>query len=148
MLLDIIPERVVLRAFITLSRGHVRTLMMGNCCSMPVCKRRRERVPISTPKWGEHEAHQLLRGVFLACFVRQRQILNLFVYALCVHDRYSSRELLFGRIQTKLERDLNSDLKYMNISVCSPSIYTQAKGSSKGYLFTDISNVAHNLCML
>ena len=36
----------------------------------------------------------------------------------------------------------------MNISVCSPSIYTPTKGSSKGYLFTDISNVAHNLYML
>jgi hypothetical protein len=55
-------------------------------------------VPLSTPKWGEHEAHQLLRGVFLTYFVRRRQILNLVVCAICVHDRYSNRELLFGRI--------------------------------------------------
>lgn len=98
MLLDIIPERIVLRAFITMSRGHVRTSMVGDCCSMSVYKRRRERVPLSTPKWGEHEAHQLLRGVFLTYFVRRRQILNLVVCAICVHDRYSNRELLFGRI--------------------------------------------------
>jgi len=64
MLLHIIPERIVLRAFITVSRGHVRTSMMGECCSMSVYKRRRERVPLSTPKWGEHKAHQLLRDVF------------------------------------------------------------------------------------
>jgi hypothetical protein len=88
----------VLRAFITVSRGHVRTSMMGDCCSMSVYKRRRERVSLSTPKWGEHEAHQLLHDVFLTYFVRRRQILNLFVYALCVHDRYSNRELLFGRM--------------------------------------------------
>lgn len=98
MLLDIIPERIVLRAFITVSRGHVRTSMMGDCCSMFVYKRRRERVPLSTPRWGEHEAHQLLRDVFLTYFVCRMQILNLFVYALCVHDRYSNRELLFGRV--------------------------------------------------
>jgi len=79
MLLDIIPDRIVLRAFITVSGGHVRTSMMGDCCSMSVCKRRRERVPLSTSKWGEHEAHQLLCDVFLTYFVRRRQILNLFV---------------------------------------------------------------------
>jgi hypothetical protein len=30
--LDTIPKRIVLWAFITVSRGHVWTLMMGDCC--------------------------------------------------------------------------------------------------------------------
>ena len=76
MLLDVTPERIVLRTLITASRRHVRTLMMGDCCIVSVYKRRRERLLISTPKWGKHEAHQLLRGVFLTYFVRRRPILN------------------------------------------------------------------------
>jgi hypothetical protein len=51
-LLDIIPGRIVLRVFITVSIGHVRTSMIGDCCIMSVYKRRRERVPMSTPKGG------------------------------------------------------------------------------------------------
>jgi len=49
MLLDIIPERIALGAFITVSRGHVRTSMMGDCCTMPVYKRREKGCPYLPP---------------------------------------------------------------------------------------------------